>query len=305
MKTIINLLAALVLLIMTACSSNEVEVENIVEGDKVPVRVHVNEFSISMSSFDDIAAGARGFTRADSVKYTEVKACVLAFYDINGTEAYKATQIYADAATYTTFGKFEAKLPIGHYKMVAMGYVHCDGDVFTLTSPTQAEFGGERPRETFSLVQDVMVTKDTPLDLEVTLDRISSWLSIKSTDGRSASVTKIRTTFGKGGKSFDPTTGLSLTDKGFSQTNSPSAAVGATIWVSSCPFLHTDEETMDVTIEALDKDDVVLFTKVIENVDFKRSCKTIIQGPIFTAGTSSAGFKLNTEWKEGETYTFE
>lgn len=304
MKTIINLLAALVLLIMTACSSNEVEVENIVEGDKVPVRVHVNEFSISMTSFDDIAAGARGVTRADDAK-TAVKACMLAFYDINGAEKYKTTQIYYDSGTYTTFGEFSASLPIGHYKMVALGYVYIEGDVLTLTSPTQAEFDGERPRETFSLVQDVTVTKDTPLDLEVTLDRISSWLSIKSTDGRSASVTKIRTTFGKGGKSFDPTTGLSLTDKGFSQTNSPSTAVGATIWVSSCPFLHTDEETMDVTIEALDKDDVVLFTKVIENVDFKRSCKTIIQGPIFTAGTSSAGFKLNTEWKEGETYTFE
>ena len=304
MKTIINLLAALVLLIMTACSSNEVEVENIVEGDKVPVRVHVNEFSISMTSFDDIAAGARGVTRADDAK-TAVKACMLAFYDINGAEKYKTTQIYYDSGTYTTFGEFSASLPIGHYKMVALGYVYIEGDVLTLTSPTQAEFDGERPRETFSLVQDVTVTKANPLNLTVKLNRISSWLSVMSTDGRSASVTKIRTTFAKGGKSINPTTGLSLTDDGFSQTNTPSTGVGATIWVSSCPFLSSDVETMDVTIEALDKDNVVLFKKVIPNVEFKRSYKTTIKGPIFTTGTSAAGFQFNTEWGEGKTYTFD
>ena len=296
MKTKLISIAALVLL-AAACSS-ESEVINDVEGDKVPVRVQVDEFSVSMSGFDDGPAKTRAVS-------DDVKACVLAFYDVEGKEVYKQAQIFADAGTYTTFGEFSANLPVGNYTMVALGYVHCDGDVLTLTSPTQAEFGSERPRETFSLVQDVTVTKANPLNLTVKLNRISSWLSVMSTDGRSASVTKIRTTYAKGGKSFNPTTGLSLTDDGFSQTNTPSTDVGATIWVSSCPFLSSDVETMDVTIEALDKDNVVLFKKVIPNVEFKRSYKTTIKGPIFTTGTSAAGFQFNTEWGEGKTYTFD
>jgi hypothetical protein len=51
---------------------------------------------------------------------------------------------------------------------------------------------------------------------------------------------------------------------------------------------------MGVTIEAQDDDDNVLFTKLFAEVEFKRGYKTTIKGPIFTAGSSTVGFKLNT-----------
>ena len=50
-------------------------------------------------------------------------------------------------------------------------------------------------------------------------------LSNISTDERTASVTKIRTTYGAGGKSFNPTTGLATVNSGFAVTNTPSSAV--------------------------------------------------------------------------------
>lgn len=56
--------------------------------------------------------------------------------------------------------------------MVALGYAYNDGDVFTLTSPTEAAFTSERPREMFCATQSVMVTSGTSLDLNVTLNRI-------------------------------------------------------------------------------------------------------------------------------------
>ena len=209
-------------------------------------------------------------------------------------------------AGYTTFGEFTVNLPIGNYKMVALGYYVGTGDEFSLTSPTQAGYTSERPREMFCLTQDVTVTKTAAVDLDVTLNRICAYLSILSTDGRSAGATKIRTTFTKGGKTFNPTTGLSLTDAGFTQVNSPATAVGKTINVACLLYLFTDEETMGVTIEALDADDNVLFTKSFAEVEFKRGYKTTIKGPIFTAGPSTVGFKLNTtEWAEGKTYEFE
>ena len=299
-----SILMAAMVLLAASCSNESVEnlVENNANQPTAPVRVSVNDFSMSMSE----VVGARGFTRSevDPATYNGVGAMTLAFYNSEGTEVYKSTQIKNDGSTFTTFGSFSANLPIGTYTMVALGYTFVEGDGFRLTSSTEAAFTTEKPRETFCATQDVTVTSTTPLDLDVTLNRIVAALDLFSTDGRSASATKIRTTFAKGGKAFNPTTGLATSDVGFSQVNNPSAAVGATINVRAFPFLTTDEETMDVTIEALDADDNVLFTKVVNNVPFKRNYITKLRGAIYTASTSAAAFKIETSWGTGETVNF-
>ena len=291
------LLAGLVLL--AASCSNESEL-TVVEkqSETAPVTVRINDFSITQEDLPTTRAAQ------NPVDYTAVGTMTLAFYDADGTEVYKATQLRGDGSTYTTFGEFTANLQVGTYTMVALGYTYFDGDAFTLTSPTQAAYTSERPRETFTKVQTVTVTSASALDLDVTLNRISSWLKIVSTDGRPASATKIRTTFAKGGKSFNPTTGLATTDAGFNQTNNPSTAVGATIEVNAVPFLYTDEESMTVTIEALDASDNVLATRVVNNVPFKRNRKTILRGAIFMADASAAAFKLETSWLDDETVNF-
>ena len=142
--------------------------------------------------------------------------------------------------------------------MVAIGRGCYDGDGFILTSPTEASYTTERPRETLCKVQSITVTNTSPLDFDVTLDRITAMLTIQSTDGRPAGISKIRTTYSKGGKSFNPTTGLATSNTGFWQTNSPSAAVGTTIKVNSCPLLASaddEEERIDITIEVLDNEE--------------------------------------------------
>lgn len=298
MKTKLILLAGLALL--TSSCDNVTYPSDDTSRVTAPVTIHVNDFSITQSEFPD--TGTRAVT--DVKDYKPVEAVTLALYDGN-TEVYKTTQFKSDKSTYTTFGEFSCQLPIGTYKMVALGYGYFVGDEFTLTSPTEAVFTSERPREMFCLTKDVTVTKTSPLDLTVTLDRINSWLYIESTDGRSAIATKIRTTFAKGDKSFNPTTGFALSDKGFTQINNPSAKTGDPIKIGIYPFLYSDEETMDVTIEAMDDNNTVLFTKTITNVAFKRGYKTTIKGPIFTAGASSVGFNLNPDWGTGETYTFD
>lgn len=296
MKTKFFFLAAIVLL-AAACSSNESELTRVENHQETAlVRVSFNDFSMAMSE----VAGARAATRSEEApaSYNGVGAMTLAFYDAEGTEVYKTTQVKGDD-TYTTFGEFTANLQVGTYTMVAIARANYDDDAFTLTSPTQAGYTSERPRETFSKVQTVTVTSASALDINVTLNRISSWLKIVSTDGRPASVKKIKTTFEKGGKDFNPTTGLAITNTGFSQTNTPSGATGTTISVNVVPFVacaDDEEEKMTVTIEALDADDNVLATKVVENVPFKRNRKTILTGSVFTADTSGAAFKLETAW---------
>ena len=299
-----SFLMAAMLLLAASCSNERVEnlVENNEKQATAPVRVSVSDFSMSMSE----VAGARGLTRSavDPASYDGVGAMTLAFFDAQGTEVYKSTQVRGDGSTYTTFGEFTANLPVGNYTMVALGYTYLAGDVFVLTSPTEAAYTSERPRETFCKTQSVTVTSTAPLSLNVTLNRISAKLEIISTDNRPAGIAKMRTTFAKGGKGFNPTTGLATTDAGFNQTNNPSTAVGATIEVNAVPFLYTDEESMTITIEALDADDNVLATRVVNNVPFKRNRQTILTGAVFTADASAAAFKLETSWLDDETVNF-
>lgn len=296
MKKVLFLTA---ILLSTVACSNDSEltvVENNADQGYAPVTVRVSDFSITT---EEMPSGG-GTTRAaaDPATYFSTGSITLAFYNADGTEVYKTTQIEGDG-TYTTFGEFTANLQVGTYTMVAVGYPYTVGDAFTLTSPTAAAFTSERPRETFCATQSVTVTSASPLDLSITLNRISSWLCIQSTDNRPAGIASIRTTYAKGGKSFNPSTGLATTDAGFVQTNTPSAAVGSTIKVSSYPFLTSAddaEEEIDITIEVLDDNNAVLFSHTVEDVPFKRNRKTTLQGALFTAGASSAAFQLETAW---------
>ena len=295
-----------ILLSIVACTndSESTVVENQTEQGYAPVTVRVSDFSIATEEISSGGSLTRGTETLDS--YFAGGAITLAFYNAVGTEVYKTTQVKGDGS-YTTFGEFTANLQVGHYTMVAVARAHYDGDAFTLTSPTEAAYTSMRPRETFSKVQTVTVTSASPLDLSVTLNRINSWLKIISTDGRPASIKKIRTTFEKGGKSFNPTTGWATTDTGFSQTNNPSTATGATIEINVVPFVacaDDAEEKMTVTIEALDNDDNVLGTKVVNNVPLKRNRQTILRGNVFTADASAAAFKLETSWLDDETVNF-
>ncbi|MCR4601963.1 MAG: hypothetical protein K5683_00330 [Prevotella sp.] len=289
-------IAASVLLVVSC--SNDMDFTTAMNTDDqatVPVKVRVNDFSVTKEEM----ANGEGMTRTATEPggYSSLKAIDLAFYS-GTTEVVRLSQNLSSPSSYTTFGEFSFDLPVGSYTMVAIGRDMYTGDVFTLTSPTAAAYTSERPRETFCHVQQVTVT-ESPLDLEVTLNRITAMLTIKSTDSRPEGIASIRTTYAKGGKAFNPTTGKATSDTGFSQTNSPSTAVGSTITVSSCPFLATAadvEEQINITIEVLNADNEVLITKTIENVPFQRNCKTVLSGALFTVGTSAASFKVETSW---------
>ena len=288
-------------LFAVSCSNETIESDNgVTNAEKVlaPVTVRVNGFSVTQ---EEMASG--GTTRAaqTAASYDDVGAIDLAFYS-GGTEVYKHTQLRGDNTTYTTFGEFSCNLPIGTYTMVAIARGYFDGDVFTMTSPTAAGYTSERPRETFCASQSVTVTA-AGADASVTMNRTITQLNIISTDQISSGVAKIRTTYGGGSKSFDPTSGLATDDNGFSLTNNPAVQDGH-LGICNFAFLATDEETMTITIEALDADNHVLFTKSVPGVPLKRNRQTTLTGAIFTASASSAAFQVETAWIEGNTVNF-
>ena len=286
MKRLINpfLLAALALSTV-GCSVMEIR-----EKCLAPVSVHINGFSYVQEAFPA--------TKSEPVvpaSCNEINAVTLAFYKSDGTEQYKATQIKSDNTTYTSFGDFSLSLPIDSYTLVAVAYTTKDGSPFTLTSPTEAAFTGAHAYETFVCTQTVNITSTSAMDISATLNRVISQLKVVSTDGKAANVSQMRMTFSAGGKSFNPTTGLALTNTGFSNTVNVSADAGSTTICSSVFFLATDEQTMNVTIETLDADGNTISSKTVNNITFKRNRVTRLSGPLYSASTASS-LLLSTDW---------
>ena len=285
---------AVIALLAASCSKETVNEVINPEQPTAPVTVRVSNLSISQEDLPD------GSTRAAQTieSYDNVGAIDLAFY-AGETEVFKTTQLRSNPSTYTTFGEFSCNLPIGSYTMVVVGRGRSDGDVFVLTSPTAASYTSERARETFCATQSVTVTA-AGADISVTMNRIMALLNIRSTDAVPDDVATIRTTYAAGGKSFNPTTGLATSNAGFVVTNSRHVVDGK-LNVGNYVFLATDEQTMTITIEALDAGNNVLLTKVVPNVPLKRNRKTILSGALFTTSASTATIQVETSWLEDNT----
>jgi hypothetical protein len=287
MKNKVMFLTAICTLLSLSCTNKSEETKSEL---LTPVIVQVNGFTTSIEDFETRAGGS-------VESYTGVKAITLAFYDkTDGSQVYKHTQLREDATTYSTFGTFTTFLPQGSYTMVVVGSGLNSGEpAITLTSPTFATFGDYPARETFSSTQAVDITDNDPVELNPELNRIISRLVIESTDTRVAGAKDVRVSFSAGGKSFNPTTGLATVNTGFSNTVAISAKVGEISRTASYLFLATDEQTMNVTIDVLDADGAVLFSKTVSNVPFLRNRLTRLIGSLYSSSVTAA-FTVNTAW---------
>lgn len=278
---------------LTACSS-EVK-EEVTNQVMAPITVRLNGFTIEQGEI----------TRTTAVgSYTAVKTLILAFYlTSDGSEVYKHTQIRSDNTTYTTFGEFSTTLPVGTYTMVVIG--HGGTNTLTLSGPTEATYGTNRVQDTFLATQAVTVTNGSAQNLSATLSRITSALAVQSTDTRPAEVTHMRFTYGGGSKGFSPATGLSTTNAGFVNLVEHSESAGSTTYTGGMLFLTNDSQTMDVTIETLDANSQVVFTKTITDVPMKRNRVTKLTGAVYSGSSVSASsFQIDETWLEGYNVNF-
>lgn len=291
----IRLFLAGLVLLLAACST-----DNSIHNDDtlIPVTVRVSDFSVSQDEFP----GTRATTAPAS--YEGIDAITLAFYDEKGTEQYKTTQLKSNLPSGKTFGEMELSLHYGTYTMVVIGRGHFSGDSFTLDSPTSALYDCEHVRETFTCTQAVRISSTSPVDLEATLNRIVAQVAVVSTDTKTANVARIRTSFSAGGKSFNPTTGLALDNSGFSNTVYGTGETGETTTAINFLFLASDEQTMDVTIETLDADGAVLFSKTVPNVPLRRNRVTTLTGAMYSPAAATATFTLSTDWLPGNNLNF-
>ena len=263
-----------------------------------PISIYVHNFRIEQEDM----YSTKATTGVEN--YNDLKALILAFYTPNGAEQYKAIQIKSDASTYENFGEFSCSLPYGTYTMVAVGYYYKADQPFDLTSPTLAAYTGDHAYETFVSTQTFSILDSDPLSIYSTLERVNTTLRVISTDGKAADVTNIRMTLAKGGRAFNPTTGLATVNSGFSNTVGVSAATGSSTNSLTLFFLASDEQTMDVTIETLNEDQEVLFSTTVHDVPFKRNRQTLLRGAMYSASTSVSGLLVDPDMLDGVTVEF-
>ena len=285
---------ACVAVLFAACSTDNDKSIN--DETLVPVTVRVSGFSVSQDEFP----ATRATTPAS---YSGIDAITLAFYK-DGTEQYTITQMKGSMPAGKTFGELELSLPIGSYTMVVIGRGHFSGDVFTLNSPTSAVYSCDHVRETFTYTQAVDITNCDAVELSATLDRVVAQVVVNSTDNKTSDVKHIRTTFSAGGKNFNPTTGFAIDNAGFSNTVVGMGEAGEKTTAINFLFLATDEQIMDVTIETLDTDGTVLFTKTVSDVPLRRNRVTTLTGAMYSPAAATTAFTLNTDWLPGNSVNF-
>jgi len=293
-----KVILAAICLVAASCSNDNVE-NNIKSEESAngtaTVNVHVNDFSKFVEAFTATRASE------DASSYDGVKAMTLAFYDSNGSEVYKTTQLRADNSTYTTFGNFSCDLPMGSYTMVVLGYGSTSE--ITLTSATSAAYSADKARETFVCTQAVNITTTDAVDLSATLSRICAKLLVRSNDNLTANAKKMNVTFSGGAKEFNPSNGLATSNTGFTNTTELTSTVGDYCLVISYLFLASDEQTMNVTINVYDAEDALLFSKTVSDVPLKRNRATTLRGNVFSS-SSTGGFTLSTDWLTGNSVNF-
>ena len=294
-----SIFVAGMILLAAGCSNERVELaENaVVERAVAPVTVRVSGFSISQEGF--------AWTRGTAVgTYTGVNVLTLAFYQADGSQVFKQTQIKGSMAAGETFGEFSTRLGVGSYTMVVIA--NGGSNAVALTSPTEATYGENRVLDTFVNTQTVTVSSSAAVSVSATLERVVTALVVQSTDTRPADVTHMRLTYSGGGKGFNPTTGLATSDAGFVNLMDYTGAAGATTASGGFLFLATDEETMDVTIETLDAaDGNVLFSKTVTGVPLKRNRQTTLTGAIYSNARVNAGsFEVSDSWISSQSISF-
>ena len=294
----LSIIAAICVVFASCNKINENESEYKQSQTLVPVAVRVNDFSITKEDM-----GNPVMTRATATvdEYQGIKAITLVFYK-GATEAYKCTQLRSESETYTTFGEFSTSLSMGDYTMVVIA--NGGSNVPTLTSATSATYGENSVGDTFVATQDVSIHNTSAVNINTTLNRINTMLALISNDGRTAEATKVRITTSTGGKSFNPTTGFATVNSGFTATLTPSASVGNTISTGIFMFLADDEQNTDVTIETLDDDNNVIFSKTIQNVSMQRNYMTQLKGDMYTNSSITSSFQVEKDWQNTNTVNF-
>lgn len=228
-----------------------------------------------------------------------IRAITLVFFDAQNHKVHDSTQLKANFTgdDLAKFGKFSCLLPQGTYTMIVLGYDNISPA--TVSSINVATFA-DPAKMVYQAQQTVIVEKSGRLSLPLVLNRITAQFRINARETKiPVGIKHLRYTFSKSGTTLNPTTALATTDNGFEVLSQDYQSLWddpeRTLIFSRDILLYTDEETMNIRVEALDTANHVVVYHEFPNVPLKRNRRTTITGAIFHAEFDT-NFSVNTDW---------
>ena len=187
----------------------------------------------------------------------------------------------------TEIGTFAPQLAPGIYQLLVLG--HSGAANVTTTHPEKLQFtnpgasNGTGFTDTFYYYGEFIVDDDGA-DMSISMKRATSMFRLKTRDGKPADVKKFQFYYTGGSGALDAKTGYGCVNSkqnvlvvlGDSLTRQP-------LTFDMYTFLHEESGTVTFTINALDDNDNILYTREI-NAQMKRNCITQYTGRFFTNG---------------------
>jgi len=270
-------------------------------------------FSVSnyrQISFDDLSGSS--VTRAVPSDHPSTLAhlIIAVFNAESGQPACQPIQHdhenYQKENQQAAYPKFSVTLPYGRYRVLILGF---NGSrKCTITSVSRISWEDNYVPNTFYYCEDFIFDKNTSLEQKITLKHAVSGFRVITEDALPAELKKMRFSSTVGGTELDAVTGL--TPQGTGRTSDivvPADSIGNkgssfTVYL----FLPSEEQVMgSYTVQALGKNDNVLYKKVFKDVPLRINALTMWQGKFFEESADDeeehvAGISLywDTQWAD-------
>ena len=268
-RIIFTILASL-LLILSSCNKDK----------------HLVDITVNLSGLEyDIIPDAKA-----SATEAYVNRIAFAIYDAQGNQTYSTTQTDDDQ----DFATINTSIPVGEYTFVVVA--HCgieDSDpAAVITSATSATFNQNTFPYLFTKVESVTISGNTSQTVQINMGRRrSSSFQVKITDPTPEDVASLQlivspTQSTPTAYSINPTTGFAPSDWKYQKTFPRSHYDDNTFsnhTIALGIMLTDTEQQLDITINALDADGSVLYTRTKTGVTFRQASTTRAQGTFFSS----------------------
>ncbi|MBR6141357.1 MAG: hypothetical protein IKQ37_06310 [Bacteroidaceae bacterium] len=301
-KELFLLLISFSLLLFSSCQSG-------VDGTAVPEEgqgtVTFSVTNYRQISFDDLSSSAATRSDIPTDHPSTLAHLLIAVFDFE-TGQQVCSPIQHDQKDYTkqhdTYPKFTVTLPYGHYRVLVLGY---NGSrTCKIASANHISWDDNYVPNTFIYCEEFTLDKNTDLDQKITLQHVVAAFCLETEDATPTELKKMRFCSTAGGTVLDATTGFTPQSTGrTSEIVIPdNHLLGIKDTFTVYLFLPEEQISADYTVQALGKNDAVLFEKRFKDVPLRINTLTLWQGNFFVeeAEEVNAGLSLywDTQWAD-------
>lgn len=282
-----------------ACTS---DYNNVANTEEVPVEVTFSGLDISVVPDESLSpAAVKTRVPADEAKVTRIAFKV---YDSEGTEVYSVEK---NKNTDSDFNNVRFPLHVGDYTFVAVAHRGKteNSKVATINTVSDATLPEEHlPAAIYSKTMSVNISGNTTQSVAFDFGkRITSSFSLIVNDKYPDDIEEIHITLNSSKSEadypyhIDPSTGFAPTDcyyKDVFKRQSVSDKNFTGKRPISSFFLTAAEQTADVTIEMIDANDNILYSRTLHGVTFRQHSTTKATGSFFSSNVTGT-FNFDTE----------